>query len=117
MTHPASAPSPPTARASTSKRSSREAWADWRATGSPASAAYFCDSVSSWLEGTSAQLVRPLWPAGGVRPTLMDVQASLRNGLRLVLAQEADYVDALAAARSRVQRELSRARARDTAAN
>lgn len=103
-------------RSSVSKRSSREAWGDWRATGSPASATYFCDSVSSWLEGTAAQLVRPLWPAGGVRPSLLDVQASLRKGLRLVVTQEADYVDGLSAARQHVQKELSRARARDQAA-
>ncbi|GAC1378532.1 MAG: hypothetical protein NVSMB4_08200 [Acidimicrobiales bacterium] len=106
----------PHGRSSVPKRSSREAWGDWRATGSPASATYFCDSVSSWLEGTAAQLVRPLWPAGGARPSLLDVQASLRKGLRLVVTQEADYVDGLTAARQHVQKELSKARARDQAA-
>ena len=112
-------PPPPSTshgRSSVPKRSSREAWGDWRATGSSASATYFCDSVASWLEGTAAQLVRPLWPAGGVRPSLLDVQASLRKGLRLVVTQQADYVDGLSAARQHVQKELSKARARDQAA-
>ncbi|GAC1599567.1 MAG: hypothetical protein NVS3B21_26160 [Acidimicrobiales bacterium] len=60
--------------------------------------------------------MRPLWPAGGARPSLLDVQASLRKGLRLVVTQEADYVDGLTAARQHVQKELSKARARDQAA-
>ena len=66
--------------------------------------------MTSWLEGTSAQLVRPLWPRGGARPSLADVQSRLRHGLGVVLPQEADYVDALAAARLIVVNELARAR-------
>src|SRR3954454_8166798 len=66
-------------KVSTPKRSAAESWAAWRATGSPASANSFCVSVSSWLEGASAQLVRPLWPAGGVRPTLTNIQARLEK--------------------------------------
>ena len=68
--------------------------------------------MTSWLEGTSAQLVRPLWPTGGVRPSLADVQVRLRRGLGVVLTQEPDYVEALAAARLIVVNELVRARAR-----
>ncbi|GAC1478726.1 MAG: hypothetical protein NVS1B12_15330 [Acidimicrobiales bacterium] len=105
----------PSRRGSTPKRSAREAWADWRASGTAASATVFCSAVSSWLEGTSAQLVRPLWPTGGVRPSLADVQARLRRGLSTVLSQEADYVEALAAARRIVAQELGRARSRDSA--
>lgn len=104
----------PSRRGSSPKRSAREAWADWRVTGSAASAAVFCGAVSSWLEGTAAQLVRPLWPAGGVRPSLADVQARLRRGLGVVLSEETDYVDALAAARRIVAQELGRARSRDS---
>ncbi len=100
-------------KASTGKRSAAESWADWRATGSVASASSFCESVSSWIEGASAQLVRPLWPAGGARPTAMEVQARLRKGLALVVAEEPDYVKALEAARRHVAQELSRQRARD----
>jgi hypothetical protein len=120
---PTDAPSPPNGeraapphRVSVPKRSAREAWADWRASGAAASGQCFCDSVSSWLEGTAAQLVRPLWPKGGVRPSLMDVEARLRHALGLVVSQEADYVEALAAARLHVEKELSRARAKDKAA-
>ena len=103
-------------RVSTGKRSAAESWADWRATGSAASADSFCERVSSWMEGASAQLVRPLWPAGAVRPTLREIQVRLRKGLALVVADEPDYVKALEAARRHVARELSRQRARDVRA-
>ena len=103
-------------RASTGRRSASEVWADWRVTGSAASGDSFCESVLSWVEGASAQLVRPLWPAGGVRPTSADVQARLRKGLAQVVGEEPDYVKALEAARRHVARELSVQRARDLAA-
>ena len=105
-----------TRKVSTPKRSAAESWAAWRATGSAASANSFCVSVSSWLEGASAQLVRPLWPGGGVRPTLSNVQARLRNRLVLVLTEEPDYVKALDAARRYVAQELSVQRARERGA-
>jgi hypothetical protein len=103
-------------KVSTPKRSAAESWAAWRATGSAASADSFCVSVSSWLEGASAQLVRPLWPAAGVRPTLTNVQARLQNRLALVLTEEPDYVKALDAARRHVAQELSVQRARERGA-
>ena len=109
-------PAAPARRASSGKRSAAESWADWRATGSPASAKTFCESVTSWIEGASSQLIRPLWPAGGVRPTASDVQVRLRKGLALVVSEEADYVKGLEAARRHVARELSAQRARDVAA-
>jgi len=112
---PPSAPATPR-RVSTGRRSAAESWADWRATGSAASANSFCETVSSWIEGASAQLVRPLWPAGGVRPTAADVQVRLRKGLALAVTEEADYVKGLEAARLHVARELIRQRARDVAA-
>jgi len=112
---PAARPAP-ARRASTGRRSAADSWADWRATGSAASAKSFCETVSSWIEGASAQLVRPLWPAGGVRPTAADVQGRLRKGLALVVTDEPDYVKGLEAARRHVARELSRQRARDVAA-
>jgi len=101
------------AKASTGKMSAAASWAEWRATRSADSANVFCESVLSWLEGASAQLVRPLWPAGGVRPTAMEVQARLRKGLAVVVAEEADYVKGLDAARRKVAAELSKQRARD----
>ena len=103
------------ARASTSKRTAPEAWADWRATGSAASATVFCEAVSSWIEGASAQLGRPAWPTGGVRPTSTEVQARVRHELGLVVTEEADYVKALEAARRHVERQLSKERARQIA--
>jgi hypothetical protein len=105
----------PSGRVSTPKRSAREAWADWRVTGAEADATAFCDSVLPWMEGTSAALARPLWPKDGVRPTLIGVQAKLRKALGRVLAEEADYVDALGAARQRVAQELRVERAADAA--
>jgi hypothetical protein len=113
------APSPstgaPTPRATVPKRSAREAWASWRATGSEADAIYFCESVLPWMEGTSAQLVRPLWPSGGARPTLAGVQARLREALGIVLAHEGDYIEALDSARRRVLQQLRNERSRDAA--
>jgi hypothetical protein len=113
---PPPTPAAPARRASSGKRSAAESWADWRATGSAASAKTFCESVTSWIEGASSQLIRPLWPAGGVRPTASDVQVRLRKGLALVVSEEADYVKGPEAARRHVARELSAQRARDVAA-
>ena len=112
---PATSPSAvaPSPRATVPKRSAREAWASWRATGSEADAVYFCESVLPWMEGTSAQLVRPLWPSGGARPTLPGVQARLREALGIVVAHEADYIEALDTARRRVLQQLRNERARD----
>jgi len=114
----ATPPSRPTTpvRVSVPKRSASEAWSDWRATGSATSARVFCESVSSWIEGASAQLGRPAWPTGGARPTSTEVQARVRHELGVVLAEEADYVKALEAARRRVERQLSKERARQIAA-
>jgi hypothetical protein len=103
-------------RVSVPKRSAPEAWADWRATGSAASAKVFCESVSSWIEGASAQLGRPAWPSGGLRPTSMAVQAQLRAGLGLMVTEEPDYIKALEGARRHVARQLSKERARHNAA-
>ena len=104
-------------RASSGKKSAAESWADWRATGTPASADVFYESVSSWIDGVSAQLVRPLWPAGGVRPTSAEARVRLRRALTLVLAEEPEYVKALEAARRHVAHDLSKQRARDLAAS
>jgi hypothetical protein len=100
-------------RATVPKRSAGQAWASWRATGCEADAIYFCESVLPWMEGTSAQLARPLWPRGGARPTLAGIQTRLREALGLVLAHEADYIKALDVARHRVAEQLRSERARD----
>ena len=109
------APRPPSARASSPRRSASEAWADLRTTGSAASATSFCQSVSSWIEGASAQLGRQQWPIGAKRPGIMEVQAQLRQALALV-TDEADYVKALELARRHVALQLSKERARAIAA-
>lgn len=106
----AAAPAP---GAKVPKRSAREAWASWRETGSEADAIYFCESVLPWMEGTSAQLARPVWPSGGARPTLAGIQARLREALGHVLPHEADYIEALDVARRRVAQQLRSERARD----
>ena len=95
------------------KRSAREAWKSWRATGSEGDAVDFYESIVPWLEGSSAQLARPLWPSGGVRPSLAEIEARLREALGIVLANEADYIEALDAARRRVANQLRTERARD----
>ena len=102
-------------RGTAQRRSARESWAAWRATGSETDAIHFCESVLPWMEGTSAQLARPVWPSGGVRPTMAAVQARLREALGFVLTHEAAYIDALDAARRRVAPQLSGERARDAA--
>jgi hypothetical protein len=50
-----------------------------------------------------------------VRPTSIEVQARLRDGLGLVVTEEADYIKALEAARRHVERQLSQERARQIA--
>ena len=95
------------------KRSAREAWKSWRATGSEGDAIDFYESIVPWLEGTSAQLARPLWPSGGVRPSLAEIEVRLREALAIVLANEADYIEALDAARHRVANQLRNERERD----
>jgi hypothetical protein len=95
------------------KRSAREAWKSWRATGAEGDAISFYQSVVPWLEGTSAQLARPAWPSGAVRPSSAEIEARLREALGLVLANEADYIEALDAARRRVANQLRNQRARD----
>ena len=110
---PAPSAAAPSHRATVPKRSAREAWDAWRATGSEADGIVFCERVLPWLEGTSAQLSRPVWPNGGVRPTAAVIQARLREALGLVLAHEPDYIEALDIARRRILQQLRSERARD----
>jgi hypothetical protein len=101
-------------RGSHPKTKSRDAWAEWKATGSVISATAFLDSVSSWTQGTAAQLLRPNWPRDTHRPSSTEVEERLRYSLGLSARRgEGDYVDALGAARRDVLEELREAR--DTA--
>jgi hypothetical protein len=101
----------PHAQRSHPRKNSRDAWTAWLEDESSSSAADFLESVSSWTEGTAAQLLRPRWPGGTNRPTSTDVEARLRHNLELAArGGEANYVDALAWARLRVLEELRAAR-------
>jgi hypothetical protein len=88
-------------------KKAREAWVEWRTERSSASAADFCASVSSWIEGTAAQLLRARWPSSDHRPSAEAVQARLCHHLGLdPSAAEPDHLKALAIARRDVLEEL-----------
>ena len=87
-------------------------WAKWEANGPLSSGNEFLESVSSWLEGTTAQLLRQAWPSGTRRPTSIEVRELLDHHLGIVAAQDGHvpYIEALALARSGVIEDLRRAR-------
>lgn len=88
-------------------REARATWGKWRAERSATSAAAFCESVSSWIEGTAAQLLRPQWRSSADRPSTAAVEMRLRHHLALdACADEPEYPDALALARRQVSEEL-----------
>jgi len=92
-------------------RVARDAWAEWRAQRSAASAADFCAIVSSWIEGTAAQLLRPRWPSSAQPPSAAAVEMRLRHHLALdACADEAEYPKALALARRQVVEDLRQRR-------
>jgi hypothetical protein len=98
-------------RRSSSKDKAGDAWAVWRSTGSEASADHFYNTVTSWTQGTAAQLLRPLWPVGIPRPTTAEVESRLRVKLS-GLSGQPDYLGALRIARDEVVEELHEARNR-----
>jgi hypothetical protein len=103
-------PSVPSRRG-TPKRSAASAWVAWEAGGPASSGAEFFESVSSWTEGTAAQLLRQPWPSGTNRPTSLEVQARLRHNLGLAAhGDHASYPEALELARRGVIEELRGAR-------
>jgi hypothetical protein len=106
---------PPGRRALHPKTSASEAWANWRTTRTAASGAHFCFCVGAWTQGTAAQLLRPPWPMGSLRPSQTDVEERLRHDLELVVDVEPDYIEALAAARRHVLEQLGKARQSTTA--
>jgi hypothetical protein len=82
------------------------AWAAWTAHGA-AAADDFLHSVASWMDGTSAQLLRRATPAGAKRPTTAEVKERLHHHLDAAAkAGEADYLEALAAAKQNVLEEM-----------
>ena len=75
------------------------AWAAWAADGSSSAGPEFLQRVSSWIEGTSAQLLRARWP-GTQRPTSSELEGRLRHHLEAVAqAGLATYPEALELAR------------------
>ena len=108
---PVSATVAPARRPSPAKMSVESAWAAWQANCAGSSGGEFLRGVSSWTEGTAAQLLRQRWPAGVERPTSGEVEERLRQFLGLAASGgHSTYLDALAWARRGVIEELGRAR-------
>jgi hypothetical protein len=101
------------AKAPRSKPSPATAWSTWQSEGTDAARDEFLPNVTSWSQGTAAQLLRPAWPAGSRRPTVAHVEARLAHHLHLAArGPESTYLDALDAARCAVADELRAARSR-----
>ena len=99
---------------SRSKGSAATAWAAWEATESASCRSEFLRYVSSWTEGTAAQLLRQPWPAWAVRPSAMEVQERLCQHLEAAAhGEHVSYLEALEQARSRVIDEMRKARRPD----
>jgi hypothetical protein len=104
-------PKPPVTPKRAPKMGAGPAWAAWQSTGAASAGSEFLQSVSSWMEGTAAQLLRRTWPVGAKRPTCMQVEKRLRYHLEVLAREEqATYLDALGAARRSVIAELEDAR-------
>jgi hypothetical protein len=98
-------PSPP-------RKGPAAAWAAWTTDGAPSSGIEFLEGITSWTEGTAAQLLRPQWPAAVNRPTACDVQQRLSHHLGMAARSGGStYLEALEQARRAVIEELRRARA------
>ena len=75
------------------------AWTAWAADGSSPAGSEFLERVSSWIEGTAAQLLRARWP-DTERPTSAELEGRLRHHLEVVAqAGLATYPEALELAR------------------
>ena len=75
------------------------AWTAWAAEGSSSAGLEFLQRVASWIEGTSAQLLRAKWHAGIERPSAADLEERLRHHLEVVAQAGATYPEALELAR------------------
>jgi hypothetical protein len=94
-----------------SKGSAASAWAAWEASESAACGSEFLRYVSSWTQGTAAQLLREPWPATSVRPSALDVQERLCRHLEAAAhGAHVTYLGALEQARRGVIEELRGAR-------
>jgi hypothetical protein len=94
-------PSPP-------KKGPAAAWEAWTADGSPSAGIVFVESVSSWVQGTAAQLLRARWPTGVERPTASEVEERLCHHLGVAAGRPlATYLEALEWARRAVIEEAA----------
>jgi hypothetical protein len=76
------------------------AWTAWAADGSSSAGSEFLERVSSWIEGTAAQLLRARWRPGTQRPTAAELEGRLRHHLEVVAQTGlATYPEALELAR------------------
>lgn len=84
------------------------AWTAWAADGSSSAGSEFLERISSWIEGTSAQLLRARWRPGIQRPTSAELEGRLRHHLELVAqAGLATYPEALEQARQGLIEEIA----------
>ena len=60
------------------------AWTAWAADGSSSAGAEFLERITSWIEGTAAQLLRAKWRPGVQRPTPAELEGRLRHHLEVV---------------------------------
>jgi hypothetical protein len=75
-------------------------WTAWAADGSSPAGSEFLGRISSWIEGTAAQLLRARWRPGTQRPTSAELEGRLRHHLEVVAqAGLATYPEALELAR------------------
>ena len=76
------------------------AWTAWAADKSPSAGSEFLERISSWIQGTSAQLLRARWNPNTPRPTSDELEGRLRHHLEVVAETgEATYPEALELAR------------------
>jgi len=88
------------------------AWAAWAADGSSSAGSEFLERVSSWIEGTSAQLLRARWRPGIQRPTSAELEGRLRHHLEVAAqAGLATYPEALEHARQGLIEEIASGKA------
>ena len=84
------------------------AWAAWAADRSSSEGSEFLERVSSWIEGTSAQLLRARWRPGTQRPTSAELEGRLRRHLEMVAETGvATYPKALELARRGLIEEIA----------
>ena len=84
------------------------AWTAWATEGSSSAGLEFLQRVSSWIEGTSAQLLRARWHPGTERPSAAELEGRLRHHLAVVAQGGlATYPEALELARQGLVEEIA----------